>query len=569
MAKKAKSVLIQAFVSASDQGWAAAINEAVEGDLPGAVFVGASTSGEIMKGGLQTGTTALSAMFFEATALKTFAMPCLPGSEYNTGRYLGKAVREAGPDIAGILLFTTPLSIDAAELLAGMSAGGNEFPVFGGGAGEYESGCGSMVFCGKDQFSQGVVAVALTGSDVQIDAHMYLGWQPISKEMSVTDADGVLLKTVDNVPALQVYERYLEIKNDRDFFPNVLKFPLVLERNGHTYAHVPVLAYPDGALRLSHAVKTGEKFRLGYGNPELIIRNAAVLHKKMAEFGPEAILLFSCACRRHLLQDDVDLETKPFQAIAPTVGFYAQGEVFGTGESVQTMNSTILAVGIREGEKAERRSFGRTDWKPPENDHCASSHSQIISQLVHFIKIVTTELEQANRELTRLAETDKLTQIYNRLKLDEILQREINICRRYHTDLSIILLDLDHFKQVNDKYGHIAGDNVLVHLADTLKKNTRINDAIGRWGGEEFLVILPHTNIEEACKAAEKLRVVVEKEVFPVIGHQTCSFGVTNYFSGDNNDKLLLRADMALYKAKKSGRNRVMRYSLDLNVFSE
>lgn len=561
--------MVQAFISTNDQRWAAAINEAVEEALPSAVLIGSTTAGEILKGGLQTHTTVLSVMFFESTALKAFAMPCLPGSEFNTGRYLGKAVREAGMDIAGVLVYMTPLSINAAELVAGMSGRGSDFPVFGGGASEYESGAGAMVFCGKDQFSQGVVAVTLSGKDTHIAAHMYLGWLPISKEMTVTDADGVLLKTVDNIPAMQIYERYLEIKNDRDFFPNVLQFPLILEQNENTYAHVPVLAYPDGALRLSRGVKTGDKFRLGYGNPELIIRNAEELQKEMAEFGPEAILLFSSVCRRYLLRDDIDLETKPFQSIAPTVGFYTQSEVFGSGEEAETMNSTIQAVGIREGEKTGRRDYGRADWKVPETDSYTSASNRIISQFVHFIRVVTTELEQANLELTRLAETDKLTQIFNRLKLDEILQREINICRRYHTDLSIILLDLDHFKQVNDKHGHIAGDNVLVHLAATLKKNTRINDAIGRWGGEEFLVILPHTNVEEACKAAEKLRVVIEKEGFPIIGRQTCSFGVTNYYSGDNNDKLLLRADMALYKAKKSGRNRVMRYSLDLNTFAE
>jgi diguanylate cyclase (GGDEF)-like protein len=192
-----------------------------------------------------------------------------------------------------------------------------------------------------------------------------------------------------------------------------------------------------------------------------------------------------------------------------------------------------------------------------EIDPFSNKHNRIISRLIHFISVVTSELETANSELKRISGIDKLTQIYNRLKLDEILQDELYRSARYGTDLSVFILDLDHFKDVNDRFGHLAGDTVLIEIANILKSNVRASDSVGRWGGEEFLIILPQTNLTNSLVVAEKIRATVEKTQFPVAKHITCSLGAATFRKGDNQDKLLYRADMALYDAKNSGRNRV------------
>jgi len=170
----------------------------------------------------------------------------------------------------------------------------------------------------------------------------------------------------------------------------------------------------------------------------------------------------------------------------------------------------------------------------------------------------TEDLKSALKEIGKLANTDKLTNLYNRNILDEHLEKEIERSSRYGNTFSIIMVDIDHFKDVNDVYGHIAGDEVLVQLSNILLNSVRKTDVVGRWGGEEFLVISPETNAQNACELAEKLRCSVESHSFKVDRKITLSAGVTSYVSGDTSDTLLTRADKALYSSKQSGRNKVI-----------
>ena len=167
------------------------------------------------------------------------------------------------------------------------------------------------------------------------------------------------------------------------------------------------------------------------------------------------------------------------------------------------------------------------------------------------------ELELKNRELEELAAHDKLTGLYNRRKLDELFAQEIARAERYDRPLSIILLDIDHFKSINDAQGHPAGDAVLRETATRLTGALRMNDLPGRWGGEEFLILCPETSAEAAMKLAERIRKDYEARAFPAVGKQTASFGVATHRKGRCAEEILLRADQALYRAKKNGRNRV------------
>lgn len=165
--------------------------------------------------------------------------------------------------------------------------------------------------------------------------------------------------------------------------------------------------------------------------------------------------------------------------------------------------------------------------------------------------------EMAQRELERLSVTDKLTQLYNRLRTDTVLEAEVGRAERYGAKLSVMLFDIDHFKEVNDHFGHQFGDQVLVGLAEEVRHNLRENDVAGRWGGEEFLVIAPHTDLNGAKKLAEKLRQRFEAHDFGGDQRITASFGVAEWRPGDTSGNLIGRADRALYRAKNNGRNRV------------
>jgi diguanylate cyclase (GGDEF)-like protein len=168
-----------------------------------------------------------------------------------------------------------------------------------------------------------------------------------------------------------------------------------------------------------------------------------------------------------------------------------------------------------------------------------------------------TERKRMEEEIRRLSETDGLTQLNNRMKLDSVLNVEIERLSRSSSVCSLILLDIDNFKDVNDNYGHIAGDEVLVEIAEIIKKNIRQIDTIGRWGGEEFMVILPLTDINGGMVIAEKLRKRISDHVFKGIGNLSASFGVSTSRGELSAAELIAKADLAMYEAKKTGRNRV------------
>lgn len=159
------------------------------------------------------------------------------------------------------------------------------------------------------------------------------------------------------------------------------------------------------------------------------------------------------------------------------------------------------------------------------------------------------------RQFMALSVTDRLTGLANRLKLDEVLDYELLRSRRGKNSFSLIIMDIDHFKEINDSYGHQQGDLVLVELAGMLRDSTRSSDTVGRWGGEEFMIILPDADGDEAAKTAGKLQCAIGAHPFKGIPPLTCSFGVASFRDGDSFDSIVARADGALYSAKKGGRN--------------
>lgn len=167
------------------------------------------------------------------------------------------------------------------------------------------------------------------------------------------------------------------------------------------------------------------------------------------------------------------------------------------------------------------------------------------------------ELKRVHAILERQATTDTLTGVYNRHKFNELLDREVQEALRYQHTLSLIMFDIDHFKKVNDTYGHIAGDVVLKEVAGLVSENIRKVDIFARWGGEEFLILSPNNAFTSAQQLAEKLRTQIENNKFNCPVTVTCSFGLTQFEEGDTIDSLIKRADYALYLAKERGRNRV------------
>jgi len=184
--------------------------------------------------------------------------------------------------------------------------------------------------------------------------------------------------------------------------------------------------------------------------------------------------------------------------------------------------------------------------------------SRMNTELEQIVGERTRELVEKNQALERLSITDRLTGLYNRVRLEAILEEEFARAERYRTSFSLVMVDVDHFKLVNDNFGHEAGDQVLIDFAKILHDHVRRADVVGRWGGEEFLVICREAPLDVAKAVAEKLRQIVDEHDFPAVGHKTSSFGVAAYAPGDTIKSIMQRADAALYRAKSQGRNRVV-----------
>jgi len=167
------------------------------------------------------------------------------------------------------------------------------------------------------------------------------------------------------------------------------------------------------------------------------------------------------------------------------------------------------------------------------------------------------KLQELARNLRFQATTDHLTGLSNRLKFNQALAADISRSIRYKTSLSLVLYDVDNFKAVNDTQGHQFGDKVLIQLSQLVLSLLRNTDLLARWGGEEFVILIPGSDGEMAFQAAEKLRNAIEQIEFDEIGTVTCSFGVAQYEDGDTAEALISRADDALYRAKLNGRNQV------------
>jgi diguanylate cyclase (GGDEF)-like protein len=164
------------------------------------------------------------------------------------------------------------------------------------------------------------------------------------------------------------------------------------------------------------------------------------------------------------------------------------------------------------------------------------------------------------RKLEQLATIDKLSGLYNRMKIENYCEMEIDKVKRYNEVFSVILIDIDYFKEINDDYGHNIGDRVISSISKILQSSIRRVDYVGRWGGEEFLILLPKTTAQQAFQIAEKIRITIMEEDFSPAQNITISAGITEYMQGDTTEKIIQRADEELYKAKESGRNQIQIY---------
>jgi len=265
--------------------------------------------------------------------------------------------------------------------------------------------------------------------------------------------------------------------------------------------------------------------------------------------------------REAYVEDEGALETmrRALREIIATLQQDFERSGNSLGGYIQTLNRFSELLDEPVSPKAMATEVGRVL-----DDTRATQHGQ--SQLCHELSHISSEVESLRRELEQVKEesmTDGLTGISNRKAFDAVLEHTIHTARETGMDFSVLLIDIDHFKLVNDTYGHLIGDKVLRFAAATLKRLVRGKDTVARYGGEEFALILPDTDLDGATTVAEHIRQTVsagdlkDRNGGSSYGKITVSIGIASFTPSDLPNRLIERADRALYLAKEHGRNRV------------
>ncbi len=217
----------------------------------------------------------------------------------------------------------------------------------------------------------------------------------------------------------------------------------------------------------------------------------------------------------------------------------------------------VFRYGRMDDFETEMRSAsGRTFWARLSGQRLRFGGDDALLAAI----VDVTVQRQTHEVLVEQATHDQLTGLYNRRHVEDVLRKELDRAQRHARPLAVAMLDADHFKNINDTYGHQTGDEVLRAISDRCRRTLRSNDVLGRYGGEEFLIVFPETNLEEAGAVAERLRVAVAESPIQVGDNAlavTVSIGVASFAAGQDLEKLFERADSALYAAKQDGRNLV------------
>ncbi|MDE6602665.1 MAG: diguanylate cyclase [Lachnospiraceae bacterium] len=536
------------------------VTGAIEECFPDTPYIGCSTSGNIIDCELSGNITVVCTEFeLPTTRFEIFQYDM---AKLEVDDITAQIVEETqkNPWVKAIEMYFTIPEGSTTRFCDGLKEIREDIQIFGGvSCSDDITSDDSCVFTKAYGFSEtSIVIVFYGGEDFHVDSIKVTGWKPLGREFHVTKSEGSLLQELDGIPAYDVYHKYLNIKNDENFFYNTLEFPLFYEHNDTTILRTPVSSNADGSINMTSDMDIGSVVRISYGDPGTIVESIRHDSRRIAQFGPDVLHIFSCAARRTFWTNkEPTYEIQPFHDISASCGFFSHGEFLRTKGSLNQHNVTLVIAAMREGEKKASVAL------PETQDRNTMSRVPLVSRLATFISVTSLELENTNKQLALVndklkmaAIIDGLTGLYNRKEIQGQIVKALADVRK--EQFSLVMLDIDNFKQVNDTYGHQEGDAVIVALADILRnRRTGLMQSSGRWGGEEFMVLLRGTDASSAAYIADLMRECFANTSFPGIRPQTVSLGVTQAKEDDTVDSLCTRVDTALYRAKKNGKNRV------------
>lgn len=533
---------ISIFTHWNDPALIQAMTDGLSKAFPRAAIAGLTTAGGIEDGQMNTGKTILSFMAFDESPVEVL--------HYNM------------KDLRAVEILETQLTGNVEPFLDAISALPPSVAIFGGGADTDDLNQPSYIFDKEAIMNEGFVIMLFRGT-VKVLTRSVLGWQPLGRQVTITAMDGnMVIKELDHI-AVNFYEKYLKIDPSVDFDKKTLSFSLVVEKDGVELVRLPMSCHKNGSLVFNIALHVGDKLRMAYGDPNEIINGSRRVLGRIRDFGPQGMLLFSCVVRRYYLKDDVNQILSAYERITPAAGGYTRGETDRIEGHVYTMNMNLVSAAFREETKDHKRTIADIIGDPShmENDSALNLDDSLstVQCLASFITVTSKELSDAYQKLAFVAGHDSLTDLLNRGRIEWVLRHLIEDTNKTHHTFSAIMIDIDSFKHINDTYGHSVGDDVLIRLADIMKNGVRPTDYAGRWGGDEFVILLPDTDIDQSEKVADRMRRnFAEADILPDGKAVTASFGVTTSYEGETLESFYRRMDSALYTAKGAGKNQVI-----------
>ena len=485
--------------------------------FPDVPWVGNSTSGNIVDCEVSTDIS-VSAVIFEKPTSK-FTVRQYDYNRESVGgiaRHIVNVTKE-NPWVKAVEIYHCISPFSTTSLCEGLDDLASDIQVFGGIVCSPDiTSPNSCIFSSEGGYTKsGLLVLFFGGPEFYVDSRKISGWKPIGRNFHVTRSEGNILYELGGIPAYEVYNKYLNIKNDQNFFYNALEFPMLYEHNGVSIVRAPGSSNPDGSLTMSSDIDEGSIIRLSYGEPGLIVDRIREESEKCGEFGPQVQHIFSCAARKAFWsQREPTYEITPFKGLASSTGFFSHGEFLREKGHLNQHNITLVIASMREGPAVGKKREKADDIRAE-----MTTRLPLAARMATFIRETSFELEQINSKLRVMNEhlqdvatTDSLTGLENRLAFDELLK---NIAQEDSDagNWTMILMDVNGLKYANDTFGHQAGDVLIVAAGKSIKKAYGLHGNCFRIGGDEFAVVtkapldslfLLYTNLQKSIEEYNK-----------------------------------------------------------------
>ena len=555
-----REIIVQVFFGKNHIFQVELLAKEIKKKFPLANIIGSSAGKQIASQHILEDSVVVSMTQFKKTS--SFSSLHLPNNklsfdEKNTalGKEIAHSIAKHNGDVA--IAFGTYRNIQIDEIISQISLKNPDVVLSGGYAGT-SSITDEEVFILHDTkiYTEGFSVIILSNKNLQVSTHKSLSWKSMGSPMTITKVKNNRIYEIDKKKALDVYKTYLgdHIEEDPQHFG--MLFPIILNQDSDELLRITTHFHEDGSISYPTSFKKGDIIKFSIAQEDLYLENKKKIISWLKKENPEAVFNYSCVGIDQFISSNLlEEETYELAKISPMCGFYTWGEFFTLpNKEKKFLNYTSTYLALSE-EKSRSKPNLSQDYPgiPTKNNENVE-----LKSLITFINTITSQLDESNKKLQQLANTDILTGIHNRRKIQEELDLEIKRHKREPEHLvSVLLFDIDDFKQINDSFGHDVGDYVLKEITKVVQEELREVDVFGRWGGEEFMVIMSHTSLYGAKVLSQRLKEKIEKFKFSFRRKITISGGIVEIDDTSTPEKIIKKVDLLLYRAKREGKNTI------------